>query len=115
MDRRTTHAPRPTIGRRAGEHARTEPGDRVAVRPLIPNPGGAMAAPAPVARETPEAGPISWPDERLLRVRDVADLLALSPRTVWRMATTGDLPAPIRLGGSTRWRWGDLRALVCGR
>lgn len=76
-----------------------------------------MAASTSVARETPEAGPLppTWPDERLLRVRDVADLLALSLRTVWRMAASGELPAPIRLGGSTRWRWGDLRAVVYGR
>lgn len=46
---------------------------------------------------------------RLLTVRDVADLLAVHPRTIWRLVATGDIPAPIRLGSkAVRWRLADL-------
>lgn len=46
----------------------------------------------------------------LLSVRQVADLLGVHARTVWRMAQTGDIPAPIRLSERVvRWRLSDLR------
>jgi excisionase family DNA binding protein len=49
-------------------------------------------------------------DLQLLNVRQVADLLGINARTVWRMAQTGDLPAPIHLGERVvRWRLADLR------
>lgn len=52
----------------------------------------------------------------LLRVSDVAALLAISVRCVWRLVASGDLPRPIKLGGSTRWRACDLEAFIaeCG-
>jgi len=55
---------------------------------------------------------------RLLTVRQVADLLNLSIRSIWRMAAEaeagiGDFPKPLRLGSRTvRWRLADLRAYV---
>lgn len=46
----------------------------------------------------------------LVSVREVAELLGVNARTVWRMAQTGDIPAPIRLSGRVvRWRLSDLR------
>lgn len=49
-------------------------------------------------------------DVAVVNVREVADLLGVNPRTVWRMAQTGDIPAPIRLGPRVvRWRLADLR------
>lgn len=48
----------------------------------------------------------------LLRARDVAALLAISVRCVWRLVASGDLPRPIKLGGSTRWRACDLDAFI---
>ncbi|MCC6970887.1 MAG: helix-turn-helix domain-containing protein [Phycisphaerales bacterium] len=48
----------------------------------------------------------------LLRARDVAALLAISVRCVWRLAASGDLPRPIRLGGSTRWRAHELEEFI---
>lgn len=47
----------------------------------------------------------------LLTVAQVADLLALHPRTVWRMVSAGELPAPIGIGArAKRWRLSDLTA-----
>lgn len=45
----------------------------------------------------------------LMTVREVAAVLKLHTRSVWRMAATGAIPAPIRLGEKTvRWRRVDL-------
>jgi excisionase family DNA binding protein len=39
----------------------------------------------------------------MLTVKDVAHLLALSERTVWKLTSAGHLPKPIRMGRSVRW------------
>lgn len=44
----------------------------------------------------------------LLDARGVGELLGMSPAKVWAMDAAGTLPAPIRLGGSTRWRRREL-------
>jgi predicted DNA-binding transcriptional regulator AlpA len=50
-----------------------------------------------------------WP-ERLWSVKEVAEILSLSPRSVWRYVALGKLPPPIRLGArSVRWRASDLQ------
>lgn len=46
----------------------------------------------------------------LLDVRQVAELLSCSKRTVQRLARLGDLPAPIRLASLVRWRRADIEA-----
>lgn len=46
----------------------------------------------------------------LLRVKEVAALLAISARQVWKLNTTGRLPMPVRLGRSVRWRRVELQA-----
>jgi len=49
-------------------------------------------------------------DVAVVSVREVAELLGVNPRTVWRMAQTGDIPAPIRLSERVvRWRLSELR------
>ena len=44
----------------------------------------------------------------LLRVKQVADLLELSERTVFRLADSGKLPRPRRLNSSVRWDRAEL-------
>lgn len=49
-------------------------------------------------------------DVKLLTAKEVAELLGVHVRSVWRMAQTGEIPAPIRLGERVvRWRLSDLR------
>jgi predicted DNA-binding transcriptional regulator AlpA len=49
-------------------------------------------------------------DLDFVTARDVAELLCVSPRTVWRWSATGRLPAPVRVGARcTRWRVSDLQ------
>jgi predicted DNA-binding transcriptional regulator AlpA len=49
----------------------------------------------------------------LLTVREVAQRLALSERTVWRWSAIGLLPAPVHLRPrSTRWRARDIQVYL---
>jgi len=52
---------------------------------------------------------------RLLSVRDVAERLALSERTVRRLRRQGVLPAGIEIGGVLRWRPEEIDAWIGGR
>lgn len=44
-----------------------------------------------------------------LSARDVAATLGISERQVWRLTSTGELPAPSRVGSLARW---DRQALL---
>ncbi len=53
------------------------------------------------------AKPIGEPERapvELLNVNEVADILGISPRTVYRLAQQGQMPRPVKLGTSlVRW------------
>lgn len=44
----------------------------------------------------------------------VAALCGCNVSTVWDRAKNGALPKPIKIGGSTRWNVGELRAVLMG-
>ena len=46
--------------------------------------------------------------EKLLNVGEIAERLGVSPRTVWTQVAKGELPAPIRIGRLSRWRWDTI-------
>jgi predicted DNA-binding transcriptional regulator AlpA len=48
--------------------------------------------------------PLAWD------VRGLADALAVSVATVWRLHSAGRLPRPVRIGRSVRWPVADVRA-----
>jgi excisionase family DNA binding protein len=48
--------------------------------------------------------------QRLLRATEVADLLAISTRGVWRLRQSGRLPG-VRVGGCVRFRLDDVLTL----
>lgn len=51
--------------------------------------------------------------ETLLTVNDVADILCLSPRVVWRYETEGRIPKAIRLAKKTvRWKASAIQAYL---
>jgi excisionase family DNA binding protein len=50
----------------------------------------------------------------LLDVQAVAQLLACSPRHVYRLADSGRMPAPRRLGSLVRWSREELLAWIAG-
>ena len=45
---------------------------------------------------------------RLYRVRDVAELLTLSVREVWRLVAKGILPQPVKIGRCSVWFDSDI-------
>lgn len=58
----------------------------------------------------------SRPDLQLLKAADVARLLRVSVRQVWRLVASGALPEPVKLAARTvRWREADLAAWLEGR
>lgn len=53
------------------------------------------------------------PQEPLLvRAADVARLLQVSTRTLWRQLSAGQVPRPVRFGGTVRWRLEEIRKWI---
>lgn len=52
------------------------------------------------------------PDAAHVDVRTVAGLFGISIPTVWRHTRSGKLPAPRKIGASTRWNVAELRAIL---
>lgn len=53
------------------------------------------------------------PEERILRVSQVMQMLSTSRTTIWRLCKTGSLRA-VSLNGSPRFRQSDILALMAG-
>lgn len=51
-------------------------------------------------------------ESQLLSVGEVAGMLGLGISTIWRQVRQGNLPRPVRIGGSTRWRRADIETLI---
>ncbi|MBC8745795.1 helix-turn-helix transcriptional regulator [Paraburkholderia podalyriae] len=54
------------------------------------------------------------PNAAAVDVRTVAGLCQCNVATVWERSKRGALPAPRKIGGSTRWNVGELRAVLLG-
>jgi predicted DNA-binding transcriptional regulator AlpA len=39
-----------------------------------------------------------------ITARDLAEMLGLSVRQIWRLNSAGKLPKPLKIGGSVRWK-----------
>jgi predicted DNA-binding transcriptional regulator AlpA len=48
----------------------------------------------------------------LIPAAEAAALLSMGKSTFWREVTRGTLPAPVKVGGMTRWRVSDLYRFV---
>ncbi len=48
----------------------------------------------------------------MLTVEDVAKLLRISKRTVWRMRSANRIPSPIKIGGVIRWRAKEIELWI---
>lgn len=52
------------------------------------------------------------PDEALVSVKTVAKLYESGISTIWARVKRKELPAPVKIGRSTRWRLGEIRAAM---
>jgi prophage regulatory protein len=53
------------------------------------------------------------PTDLLLTVKDVADCLSVSVRTVWRWTAEHKIPQPIKLGYNVvRWKASEIQRLI---
>lgn len=50
-----------------------------------------------------------------LGVQELAKILKISKRSVWRYVASGELPQPIRFGRNVRWRLEDVEAWIEAR
>ncbi len=48
----------------------------------------------------------------LLTAEQLAGLLQVSERTVWRLRSAGKLPTPMEIGGSIRWHTESVRRWI---
>ncbi|MBX7074065.1 MAG: helix-turn-helix domain-containing protein [Pirellulales bacterium] len=48
----------------------------------------------------------------LVTSAEVAHLLNVSTRTLWRQLSAGQVPQPVRFGGTVRWRIDELRKWI---
>lgn len=48
----------------------------------------------------------------LICADELARMLQVSTRTLWRLLSSGQLIQPIKLGGSTRWRLEEVRRWI---
>jgi excisionase family DNA binding protein len=53
-----------------------------------------------------EAAPV------LLTADEVATMLNVSERTLWRLLSAGKVPQPVRFGRSTRWKAAEVTAWI---
>ena len=62
---------------------------------------------------TPKSAASERRIETMLATADeVAAMLGVSTRTVWRLLSSGQLVEPVRLGGSVRWRLDEVRQWI---
>ena len=50
----------------------------------------------------------------LITAAELAKLLRVSTRTLWRLRSAGDLPETVRLGGAVRRRLDEIRNWIAG-
>jgi excisionase family DNA binding protein len=48
------------------------------------------------------------PGPLLITAEEVARMMNISTRTLWRLSSAGRMPAPVRIGGNTRWRTAEV-------
>lgn len=69
-----------------------------------------MSATSHQFNSAPEQG--GSPAAELINAKEFARILAVSERTLYRLKSTGELPEPINLGGSVRWRLAEIKRWI---
>ena len=48
----------------------------------------------------------------LISANQLAEMLQISERTLWRLLSSGQILPPVRFGGNTRWRFSDVEQWI---
>lgn len=48
----------------------------------------------------------------LIPVSDLAKMLNVSRRSIWRLLSARKMPPPIRIGGAVRWRFDEVKRWI---
>lgn len=48
----------------------------------------------------------------LISADELAKLMQVSERTLWRLLSAGKVPQPVRIGRNTRWRYAEVREWI---
>jgi len=48
----------------------------------------------------------------LVKAADLAKLLSVTERQIWRWKSSGKLPKPMKIGRSTRWRLSEIEEWI---
>lgn len=88
--------------------------DAVKDRAKTEEPSTKSEAPPPATCSTPTPTRPKQPEDMPLLVdsKQVAKLLNLGERTIWRMAHSGILPKPMKIGGAVRWSYEEVKAWI---
>lgn len=65
-----------------------------------------------LSREQAASSWLSREEPLLISADDLARLLQVSTRTLWRLRSSGKLLEPIKIGGNTRWRLDEVRQWI---
>ena len=52
------------------------------------------------------------PARVLITATDLAQMMQISVRTLWRLVSAGQVVEPIRIGGNTRWRLKEVEQWI---
>jgi excisionase family DNA binding protein len=82
---------------------------RIQSEPTRKRPARRKRKPAPLPALVGEP---NYEDAEILSPAQVAELFAVTPRTVRRWADAGTMPSFRTVGGQRRFRWGEVRRVV---
>jgi predicted DNA-binding transcriptional regulator AlpA len=71
------------------------------------NPDDIQVVYVPVEASAPDA-----PPRKLISVGTVATMIGVSERSVWRLASAGEIPRPRKLGHRRLWRVADIELFI---
>jgi prophage regulatory protein len=83
-------------------------GEVVGPDPSFPKPSESLAI---VGRLLRWANEQTTQQSELMSVEEVGQMLGISARTVWRMASAGEIPQPVKFGG-TKWRRTEIQTTI---
>jgi predicted DNA-binding transcriptional regulator AlpA len=49
---------------------------------------------------------------KLIKAKDVMDMLSISRTTLWRWVNNGAIPEPVRIAGSSRWHLSGIKKMI---